>query len=183
MVGLEKRSGNADGRNFSVDRNISTHLSPRKHEILSFIGMGMSYKEICGRLIISVHTLHRHISGTDTVPGILERFGADTQLQAVLEALESGELDLGELTEEFDFGRFDLLTQREREILQETVRDKGKFSSGKSLARTLKISEQTVKNHFRSTFRKLDLYGSASKTRAAVLYLAYRRGLRIVSSG
>jgi len=65
-----------------------------------------------------------------------------------------------------DDSRFAPLSAREMEILQYVVRG----SSNKEIARALKISQQTVKNHISSILRKLDV---KDRTEAAVYALRH----------
>lgn len=63
-------------------------------------------------------------------------------------------------------GQFSPLSPREMEILQHAARGE----SNKEIARTLGISQQTVKNHFSSILRKL---GTRDRTEAAVYALRH----------
>jgi DNA-binding NarL/FixJ family response regulator len=65
-----------------------------------------------------------------------------------------------------DDSRFSPLSTREMEILQYVVRG----SSNKEIAHSLKISQQTVKNHISSILRKLDV---KDRTEAAVYALRH----------
>lgn len=66
-------------------------------------------------------------------------------------------------------GRIANLTSRESDIVRALVRDEG--PSGRELAQTLRIGEQTLRNHFSSIYRKL---GIASRA-GLVAYAARER--------
>lgn len=55
-------------------------LSPRELEILRLIGEGCSNQEIAGRLILSLHTVKKHVSN------ILDKLGVDSRTRAVAQA-------------------------------------------------------------------------------------------------
>jgi non-specific serine/threonine protein kinase len=65
----------------------STHkniLSSREAEVLQLMAAGLSNKEIGERLFITVHTAKYHVTS------ILNKLGADTRTQAVVQALQHG---------------------------------------------------------------------------------------------
>jgi DNA-binding CsgD family transcriptional regulator len=69
------------------DRGDSGHrLSPREREVLRLVAAGMTNGEISEILVVSVHTVHRHIAN------ILTKLDAPTRAAAVSSAARSGEL-------------------------------------------------------------------------------------------
>lgn len=62
----------------------STVLSTRQVEVLRLIADGLGDREIAGRLVISEHTVHRHVAN------IYTRLGCSTRAAAVSQAAQLG---------------------------------------------------------------------------------------------
>lgn len=144
-------------------------LNERQREILRLSGMGMSEKEISNRLGYSALTIRNNVTP------ILKILGVQNQTQAVLVALDKGELTLDEMIpEEFDFKVFLKLTGNQRALLDVLTQ---KDQTGAYLAQTsdiadfLNIARSSVKNRLSAIYSELGLY---SRTQAAVLWLAFK---------
>jgi pimeloyl-ACP methyl ester carboxylesterase len=61
-----------------------TPLSPREHEVLALVARGLSDREIAAELIVSPHTVHRHVAN------IRHKLGAGSRASAVAEAARRG---------------------------------------------------------------------------------------------
>jgi DNA-binding NarL/FixJ family response regulator len=61
-------------------------LSPREREVLELIASGLSDQEIAQQLVVSPHTVHRHVAN------IRNKFGRTTRAAAVAEAVRLGML-------------------------------------------------------------------------------------------
>ncbi|GAA1771555.1 alpha/beta fold hydrolase [Agromyces humatus] len=64
--------------------DIVGELSPREHEVLELISLGLSNAEIAERLFISPHTLRNHITH------VFSKLNTDTRAQAIVMAREAG---------------------------------------------------------------------------------------------
>ena len=62
-------------------------LSPREREVLRCLAEGLTNRQIAGRLSLSEHTIHRHISS------ILQKLDLPTRTAAAVHALRAGLLD------------------------------------------------------------------------------------------
>lgn len=68
----------------------TTRLTTREQEIVGLLGEGMSGSEIAAKLVVSPETVRTHIRNA------MRKLGATTRSQAVLLALERGEIDRGD---------------------------------------------------------------------------------------
>jgi DNA-binding CsgD family transcriptional regulator len=59
-------------------------LSPREREVVRYLAAGMTNAEIAGRLVLSEHTVHRHVAN------ILGKLGARSRAAAAVTAAERG---------------------------------------------------------------------------------------------
>jgi non-specific serine/threonine protein kinase len=59
-------------------------LSPREREVVRYLAAGMTNAEIAGRLVLSEHTIHRHVAN------ILVKLGARSRAAAAVTAAERG---------------------------------------------------------------------------------------------
>lgn len=64
-------------------------LTPREREVFSLLAAGMSGEEIATRLVLSAETVRTHVRNA------MEKLEARTRTEAVVRALEAGELDPG----------------------------------------------------------------------------------------
>ena len=62
----------------------SGELSARELEVLGLVAEGLSDREIAGRLVLSPHTVHRHVSN------ILVKLGESSRTAAVAHATRQG---------------------------------------------------------------------------------------------
>jgi pimeloyl-ACP methyl ester carboxylesterase/DNA-binding CsgD family transcriptional regulator len=70
----EADAGDADGATGRKDG--TDDLTPRETEILTLIASGLSDNEIAGRLVLSPHTVHRHVANVRTKLGLPSRAAA-----------------------------------------------------------------------------------------------------------
>jgi DNA-binding NarL/FixJ family response regulator len=61
-----------------------TRLSPRELEVLQLIAAGLTNGEIATRLVISQHTVHRHVTN------ILRKLGVSSRVAATAYAHQHG---------------------------------------------------------------------------------------------
>ena len=59
-------------------------LSPREREVVRFLAAGMTNAEIASQLVLSEHTVHRHVAN------ILVKLGARSRAAAAVTAAERG---------------------------------------------------------------------------------------------
>jgi DNA-binding NarL/FixJ family response regulator len=64
------------------------HLTPREHEVLDLLAMGLSDREIAQRLVVSRTTAHTYTKR------LLQALGVNTRLQAVLKGMRCGMVQL-----------------------------------------------------------------------------------------
>jgi ATP/maltotriose-dependent transcriptional regulator MalT len=62
----------------------SAVLTPRELEILGLVAQGMSNREVATNLVLSTHTVHRHVSNA------LEKLGVSSRAAAVAQAARLG---------------------------------------------------------------------------------------------
>ncbi|WP_308295197.1 response regulator transcription factor [Streptomyces sp. PSAA01] len=146
-----------------------TDLTARELRILRLVTRGMSNRGIARTLDISEKTVRNHLSS------IFPKVGAADRTQAALFAVRVG-IDgrrtaltpvvepIGRGAGAGTRGAERPLTAREVEILGLLTRG----MSNRGIARTLDISEKTVRNHLSSIFPKV---GAADRTQAAVYAL------------
>jgi DNA-binding NarL/FixJ family response regulator len=65
----------------------SIGLTRRELEVLAFVARGLSNRQIAERLVVSEHTVHRHLANTYV------RLGVSSRAAAVAVAVERGLLD------------------------------------------------------------------------------------------
>jgi DNA-binding NarL/FixJ family response regulator len=58
------------------------HLSPREHEVLRLVAQGKTNAEIAATLVLSEHTVHRHVAN------ILAKLGTSSRAAAATTATE-----------------------------------------------------------------------------------------------
>ncbi len=68
----------------AADTNGDSPLTPRETEILRFVATGMSNREIASTLILSEHTIHRHVAN------ILQKLTQSTRTAAAAHAARQG---------------------------------------------------------------------------------------------
>ena len=66
------------------DAGSESPLTARELEVLSLVADRLSNSEIAGRLVISEHTVHRHVAN------ILTKLGQTSRTGAVAKAISSG---------------------------------------------------------------------------------------------
>ncbi len=67
-----------------VDEPAGALLSRREREVLALVAEGLGEREIAGRLVLSPHTVHRHVANIRT------KLGVSSQAAAVAEAGRRG---------------------------------------------------------------------------------------------
>jgi DNA-binding NarL/FixJ family response regulator len=140
----------------AVARSIELGLTRREFQMLGFIALGLSNKDIAEKEWITEQTVKFHLSN------IYGKLGVKTRTEAAAFAyseglLVNGEDDVYEQKEEYG------LTYGEYEVL--TLVAKGLSNS--AIAETLGTTEQTTKFHTSNIFRKL---GANNRTEAARLF-------------
>jgi pimeloyl-ACP methyl ester carboxylesterase/DNA-binding CsgD family transcriptional regulator len=68
----------------TVERTSTAPLSAREHEVLVLVASGLSNQEIAQQLVVSPHTVHRHVAN------IRDKLGQSTRAAAVAEATRLG---------------------------------------------------------------------------------------------
>jgi DNA-binding NarL/FixJ family response regulator len=66
------------------DASVSEELSAREREVLALVALGLSDTQIAGRLVISPHTVHRHVAN------ILAKLALPTRAAAAARAARTG---------------------------------------------------------------------------------------------
>lgn len=82
LSGVDSRSGAPTSE--SVPSGPLDGLSPREREVLALITEGMTNREIAGRLVVSEHTVHRHVTN------ILRKLGLPSRAAAAALATRHG---------------------------------------------------------------------------------------------
>ena len=62
-------------------------VTPREREVLSLLAAGLTNREIAGRLVVSEHTVHRHVTN------ILRKLGLPSRTAAAAHAVRHGLLE------------------------------------------------------------------------------------------
>ena len=62
-------------------------VTPRERDVLGLLAEGLTNREIAGRLVVSEHTVHRHVAN------ILRKLGLPSRTAAAVYAVRSGQLD------------------------------------------------------------------------------------------
>lgn len=73
----------------STESSSTSSLTDRELEILQLLGAGRSASDISRRLHLSIHTIRSHIRS------ILQKLGAQSQLEAVVKAADAGLISIG----------------------------------------------------------------------------------------
>jgi DNA-binding NarL/FixJ family response regulator len=137
-------------------------LSEREHRIIMLSGKGFNRYEIARELGISHGTL-KNINST-----IIPKLGAQNILHAIVRSVNIGEIDLEEmLPEGFDPSILKSLSAREREVVQELIKNEGGLS-GREVASSLGIVEDTLKTHMNTILSKT---GAKNRRQLTVFYL------------
>lgn len=71
-------------RGLGLDRGAGPAVTPREREVLGLLAEGLTNREIAERLVLSEHTVHRHLSN------ILRKLGVPTRAAAAAYAVRSG---------------------------------------------------------------------------------------------
>ena len=154
-------------RGKDVEEAPTVNLTCRELCVLRLLARGLSNRLIARRLEISEKTVKNHLSG------IYPKIGAADRTQAALYAHRMGLTESCEGTPPSapavaTSSADPTLTARERGVLRLLARG----LSNRLIARSLEISEKTVKNYLSGIYPKI---GAADRTQAA-LY-AHRMGL------
>ena len=59
-------------------------VTPREREVLSLVAQGLTNREIASRLVVSEHTVHRHVTN------ILRKLGLPSRAAAAAHAVRAG---------------------------------------------------------------------------------------------
>ena len=102
------------------DRKVGRSLTARQLEVLRCVGMGLTGAQTAEALSISIHTVHDYLRSGGYM-SIYDRLGANNNINAVIIALDRGELNLAEMTDGFDFSRFERLTRRQTRLTHLTT--------------------------------------------------------------
>lgn len=118
-------------------------LSEREHQVLQLLAHGHSSKGIARELFIAHATARRHMNH------IYQRLGATNRYNAVLVALNHGELEEEEVVNGIVIVRFPRLKKRPRlrDVLRVMSADLGAHPQAAEVASRLDISTKTAKNH------------------------------------
>lgn len=169
-----------EGAQFSADLN----SAPRQERILELLARGFSQREIASHLGIAPQTVKNEISGRREwgyFPGLFERMGVGTTVEAVVKGIDTGILDLKTLTTKEEKVKCQNLSPTEEKVLTTLIclaRQSGeKGFSEKAAAQILGISPQTLKQHLNRIYIKLGLEKNCGlkMARAAVIFLAYQQ--------
>lgn len=76
-----------DGAMGAGTRRRSAGITPREREVLGLIAEGLTNREIAGRLVVSEHTVHRHVTN------VLRKLDLPSRTAAAAHAIRSGMLD------------------------------------------------------------------------------------------
>lgn len=129
-------------------------LTSRRREVLIFSALGLSNSEI-GQL---TGTSGKAVKGVQEDTRRL--FDASSMTEAVLTAVERGDLDLDRLTVGIDLTRIESLTPGERRVLLAMDRNGSRRMEQKEIAEELDLAPVTIKSVQRRIYTKLGTNGS-----------------------
>lgn len=143
-------------------------ITPRLREIINCMAKGLSKEQTAQMMKIPLETVKSHATR------LYKRLGVRTGVEAILIAVDLGivdELILEQYSRSVDI---DILTKKEKVVMEELTRDSGSDSSLQGIAVRLSISRRTVQRHLVSIYDKLD---AANNVQAAVMYVRTRERL------
>lgn len=129
---------------------------------------GLKHKEIAGRLMIDIKTVDGHVSG------MLANMGVKSSAQAVFKAIESGILNLDELTGGLNLQAVTTLTPSELEVLAAMANEHEETGRNvnERLAKSLFRSVATIEFHKTNIFKK---FGVNNHIQAVLIYQAAKK--------
>jgi DNA-binding NarL/FixJ family response regulator len=71
----------------AADRQSARHVTPRERDVLQLLAEGLTNREIAERLVVSEHTVHRHVTN------ILRKLDLPSRTAAAIYALRAGLVD------------------------------------------------------------------------------------------
>lgn len=86
-LGADAEATRAAGFLTAASPDHGVRLTPREREVLALVARGMSDREIAAELVLSEHTVHRHVSN------MLAKLGCSTRAAAVARAATAGMLE------------------------------------------------------------------------------------------
>ncbi|QQG44775.1 MAG: hypothetical protein HYW86_02575 [Candidatus Roizmanbacteria bacterium] len=137
---------------------------PRRLEALSLQAQGLTYNGIAERMGIESGTVKNHLTPS--------RLATDSNngLAAILAFLDEDWFDINKLTEGSHLEMVSNLTERECDVMGKMIEGDGKENSNTEIAAQLEISKNTIHNHLKSIYKKID---AKSRTQAGVMCFAY----------
>jgi DNA-binding NarL/FixJ family response regulator len=145
-------------------------LTSRELERLKLAALGLSYKEIA-----SEHSMKHH-SVQYAFYRMYRKLGVNNEYGAVVLGINSSWIEPVECVGDQDLSLFERLTPREVDIVKLNAFGK----TNQEIADELSISKKTVENHNNKIYSDFEIaIGKMGykKTRLAVLYHAYLKGL------
>jgi len=150
-----------------VTRRTHTGLSEGELRVLTLAAQGLTDRQIGGKLGIVTRTVKTHLEHIATKSGTVGK------LEAVQNALDTGELTLRSVTTGYDMEHvregIDSLTPAERSIFDLVGTNDGFSSSARDIASVLHLSERTIRTHLGSIYSKLGLVSDLQRIQIAVL--------------
>jgi DNA-binding NarL/FixJ family response regulator len=149
-------------------------LTPTENKIFQLMGKGMLYKNIAAQLGTSEQTVKNHVRE------IFRKTGTVSRNLAVIKGIQDGVIVLKPILIQYECPTCHrpykkIFSDREEEILSDVI----KGLTNKNIASQRGISEQTVKNHVTSIYKKT---GFTNRSSLIINFLA-REKAREVPSG
>lgn len=136
-------------------------LTKRHIAVLNYSAQGYSYEESAEKLGISYSSVRQGLQEAAST------LNTKTSLQSVQKALDLGFIDKKTLKRGFNWRKFQLLSDRERETLEKFIENWGENSEYENLANALNRSESSVAEDLGNAYTKL---GIANGVKVAALY-------------